>query len=156
MEMHSRKVNFMLLIGAVCTTMAYIGHNGGWDPLVGKYWLFSGYAWSHLLMYTMIGYINLFGEQHPYEIALALSFGWEYLELLLGVSTGTVKYWTSGGIYGQIQDIVLNMTGFQLGTELRRVMPCKIPNCSKKSLSMYEVLSVIVVVVSIIKYNLRD
>jgi len=156
-EVHvHRKIRFHATIAFVCTVMAYIGFNKGFDPLIIKYGFFTGYAWSHFFMYMLMGFINFFGKTNPYEHALLLSFAWEYLEILFGVSSGTVKFWTSGGITGQIQDIVMNMTGFTIGHKLRKIMPCKLTNCSSKLLIIYEVFAVVIVTGSLIRFKMKS
>ena len=156
-EVHvHRKIRFHTTIAAVCAVMAYIGYNKGFDPLGVTYGIFTGYAWSHFFMYMLMGFINFFGETNPYEHALLLSFVWEYLEVFFGLTTGTLKFWTSGGIGGQVQDIVMNMSGFTIGHKLRKIMPCKFKNCSSKLLIVYEVAAAVVVTGTLIRFKLKN
>ena len=156
-EIHvNRKVRFHMTIASVCAVMAYVGHNKGFDPLGENYGLFTGYAWSHFALYMLMGFIGFLGEEHKYERALLLSFFWEYLEIFFGYSSGTLKFWTSGGMTGQIQDVIMNMSGFHIGTEMKRVMPCKLKNCSSTLLIVYEVAAVIVVVGTLIRFKLKS
>ena len=155
-EVHvSRKVRFHMTIASVCAIMAYIGYNKGFDPLGETYGVFTGYAWSHFVMYMMMGFIGFLGKENSYEHALLLSFFWEYLEIIFGYSSGTLKFWTSGGMTGQLQDIVMNMSGFHLGSELKRVMPCKLKNCSSKLLIVYEVAAIVLVTGTLIRFKLK-
>lgn len=151
-----RKIRFQVTIALVCTLLAYVGFNKGWDPLAEKYLGSTGYLYTHFLMYTMMGYINFFGGRRPYEYALGLSTVWEFTEFLIGVSSGTVKYWTSGGINGQLKDITVNMTGFFVGRQLRDVSPCQIQECSRKLLGAYEMSSVALVVLALVKFKVEE
>ena len=156
-EVHiHRKIRFHATIASVCAIMAYIGYNNGFDPLGSMYGMFTGYAWSHFFMYMLMGFINFFGETNPYEHALLLSFVWEYLEIFFGLTTGTLHFWTSGGITGQMQDIVMNMSGFTIGHKLRKIMPCKLKNCSSKLLIVYEVAAVVVVTGTLVRFKLKN
>ena len=150
-----RKFRFYVLIASVCAVLSYITSNKGWDPLIFKYGALTGYAWSHFAMYTLIGFINLLGDEHAYEHALFLSFVWEYLEVFFGYTSDSIEFWTSGGITGQMQDVAINMGGFFVGRHLRKVVPCKIKDCSSKLLVLYETMAVSVVAAAIIRFNYK-
>lgn len=149
-----RALQFNITIGVFCILMSYIRTIGGKDFMMTEINGLSGYAWSHMGMYTIMGYVNLMGDKHPYEYALALSILWETMEYVFGKSTGTLKYWTSGGFGGQSQDIVLNMTGFAIGRNLGKVFPCKINNCSSNVLSIYEIIAMIVLSFTVIRMKI--
>lgn len=156
-EVHvNRKIRFHATIASFCVVMACICYNNGSDPLGSTYGMFTGYAWSHFFMYMLMGFINFFGETNPYEHALLLSFAWEYLEIIFGLTTGTLSFWTSGGITGQMQDIVMNMSGFTIGHKLRKIMPCKLKNCSSKLLILYEVSAAVVAMGTLVSLKLKN
>jgi len=145
-----KKIRFSLTIPLVCVALSVVRYNKGWDPLAEKYWGQTGYLWSHVVMYTMMGFINFFGER-SYMYALANSFGWEMTEALIGASTGSLKYWTSGGLVGQAKDISANMIGYFIGKQMREFMPCKVIDCSSKMLGSYEMSAIVVVIFAVIK-----
>lgn len=93
---------------------------------------FHGIRLSRFLTYFLMGFINFWGDDHAYEIALGMSFGWEFMEILFGKTTGALKFFTSGGMTEQVQDIMMNMVGFHAGREVREFMPCRIKYCARK------------------------
>ena len=75
----------------------------------------TGWEFSHFILYFIIG---IFSPKF-YEI---LFFGvlWEIFEYVYGVYTNRKKYWTSGGVQGQLTDIIMNILGFLLGSFISR------------------------------------
>lgn len=152
----NRKIRFEVVIGVLCVILAYVRYKDGWDPLSDIYLGSTGYLWSHLVMYAMMGYIDFFGNEYPYAYALGVSAGWELTELAIGVGTNKVQYWTSGGPQGQMKDIAVNMTGFFIGRQIKKIFPCRLNNCPSKLVETYEAMAVATTVVALVKLLIRE
>lgn len=74
----------------------------------------TGWSISHFLFYLIIGFIL----PNFYWILLA-GVLWEIIEYMMGVIMKDKNYWTSGGISGQITDLIMNVLGFIVGGYLR-------------------------------------
>lgn len=151
-----RKIRFEVMIGTLCVILAYVRYNDGWDPLSGIYLGSTGYLWSHLVMYAMMGYIDFFGDEYPYAYALGISTLWELTELAIGVGTKKVQYWTSGGPQGQMKDIAVNMTGFFIGRQIQKISPCRLNNCPRKLVETYEAMGVALTVGALVKLLIQE
>ena len=104
----------------------------------------------------MMGYINFWGDENPYAYAFGVSVGWELVELLIGIGTGTIQYWTSGGPQGQLKDISVNMTGFFIGRQLQKIIPCRLNDCPSKLVNTYEAMAVTTTIVAVVKLALQN
>lgn len=151
----ARKMSFQFVIGMVCVILAYVRLKEGWDPLSDLYLGSTGYLWSHFVMYCMMGYIDFWGDEHPYVYAFGVSAVWELIELLIGVGTGTIQYWTSGGPQGQMKDVTVNAIGFFIGRQVQRVMPCRLKDCPNRLVNTYEAMAVITTVVAVVRLALQ-
>ena len=65
-------------------------------------------------MYSVIGFIV-----PDFYWILILGVVWEVFEYIMGVVFNKKKYWTSGGISGQMTDLIMNVLGFIVGGYLR-------------------------------------
>lgn len=74
----------------------------------------KGWSISHFLLYSVIGFIV-----PDFYWILILGVVWEVFEYIMGVVFNKKKYWTSGGISGQMTDLIMNVLGFIVGGYLR-------------------------------------
>ncbi len=74
----------------------------------------TGWSISHFLLYSIIGFVV-----PDFYWILLLGVVWEVFEYTIGVIVKNKNYWTSGGISGQITDLIMNVLGFIVGGYLR-------------------------------------
>ena len=74
----------------------------------------TGWSISHFLLYSIIGFVV-----PDFYWILILGVVWEVFEYIMGVVFNKKKYWTSGGISGQMTDLIMNVLGFIVGGYLR-------------------------------------
>ncbi len=75
----------------------------------------SGWHISHFSLFFIIGLLC-----PKFYIVLIFGLLWEVFEHMYGVYTNKEKYWTSGGKFGQMTDIVMNGLGFLSGSYLSK------------------------------------
>ena len=68
--------------------------------------------WSitHFMCYFIVGTLC----PNKYLEFLLLGISWEIFEKIYGKSTGDELYWTSTGVSGQLNDIIMNTLGYHL------------------------------------------
>lgn len=75
----------------------------------------TGWNITHFLSNFVIGL--LCPNRHLFWITGGIL--WEVFEFSYGYFTDRLKFWTSGGINGQIMDIICNILGYTLGNYIK-------------------------------------
>jgi len=66
---------------------------------------------SHFLLFMFFG----FKCKDQYIFYIMIGILWEIFEYIYGYINNNIVYWTSGGIKGQLMDIIMNILGYIIG-----------------------------------------
>jgi len=110
----------LIIIFFICSIIIYASLNKNIKYLLlcnkelnTTYWKrpkITGWQISHFLSFSVAGIM----VPRVYWILL-VGVLWEFVEYILGVVLDKKDYWTSGGIDGQLKDIIMNCLGFLTG-----------------------------------------